>query len=88
MMHSLGWKRAEDLVLGTLLLLAALPLMLFIAIAIKLDSTGPVLFRQARLGLNKSPFVILKFKTIGSVQGTAAEVQPYLLRKPAAEGLW
>jgi lipopolysaccharide/colanic/teichoic acid biosynthesis glycosyltransferase len=50
MLHSLGWKRAEDLVLGTLLLLAALPLMLFITIAIKLDSTGPVLFRQADWG--------------------------------------
>jgi lipopolysaccharide/colanic/teichoic acid biosynthesis glycosyltransferase len=69
MPRSLDWKRAEDLVLGTLLLLPALPLMLFIAIAIKLDSPGPVLFRQTRLGFNKSPFVILKFRTTSYVVG-------------------
>jgi Undecaprenyl-phosphate glucose phosphotransferase len=63
-----GWgrvvKRAEDLVLGTLLLLLFLPLMLTIAAAIKLDSAGPILFRQKRLGFNNNAFEILKFRTM------------------------
>ncbi len=63
-----GWsavvKRAEDLVLGTGLLVLLLPLMGLIAVAIRLDSAGPVLFRQKRLGLGNSMFEILKFRTM------------------------
>jgi Undecaprenyl-phosphate glucose phosphotransferase len=63
-----GWgvvfKRAEDLALGSLLLFLLLPLMLAVAAAIRLDSPGPVLFRQKRLGFNNSPFEILKFRTM------------------------
>jgi hypothetical protein len=49
-------KRAEDLVLGTALLLLVLPLMVAIAVAIRLDTPGPALFRQTRRGLNNRPF--------------------------------
>src|SRR5215472_13925111 len=49
-------KRAEDLVLGTLLLVLTLPLMVAIAVAIRLDTAGPALFRQTRRGLNNRPF--------------------------------
>ena len=52
-----------DYVLGCVLTLLALPLMLCIAIAIKLDSPGPVLFRQERYGYSNRIFHILKFRT-------------------------
>ncbi len=48
--------------LGGLLVLS--PLMALIAIAIKLDSPGPVLFRQERAGLHRRPFTLLKFRTM------------------------
>ena len=57
-------KRAEDLVLGGLLLLACLPLMLLIAAALKLDSPGPVIFRQRRHGLEAREIVVYKFRTM------------------------
>lgn len=59
-----GVKRVEDIVLGSLLLLLALPLIPLIALAIKLDSPGPFLFRQRRSGLNLQPIDILKFRTM------------------------
>jgi len=46
-------KRAEDLVLGTVLLALFLPLFVIISTAIKLDSAGPALFRQRRRGFNQ-----------------------------------
>ena len=57
-------KRAEDYVLGFLLLVVFSPLMLLAAIAIRLDSPGPVLFRQRRRGLNHRVIEILKFRTM------------------------
>ena len=57
-------KRGEDLVIGSLVFLAALPLVPLIALAIKLDSPGPVFFRQRRSGLNLQPIDILKFRTM------------------------
>jgi hypothetical protein len=62
-------KRAEDLVLGTALLVLVLPLMAAIAVAIRLDTPGPALFRQTRRGLNNRPFDILKFRTMVFVPG-------------------
>ena len=60
-----GWlKRAEDVVLGSLILtLAALP-MLLIAIGVKLSSPGPIMFKQRRYGLNGEVIEILKFRTM------------------------
>jgi exopolysaccharide biosynthesis polyprenyl glycosylphosphotransferase len=57
-------KRVMDLVVGGLLTVAALPLMAVIAIAIKLGSPGPVLFRQQRAGQNGKPFEMLKFRSM------------------------
>lgn len=57
-------KRTADLLLGSLLFVALLPLMLAIAIAIRLDTPGPMLFRQNRRGLNGSVFQIFKFRTM------------------------
>jgi lipopolysaccharide/colanic/teichoic acid biosynthesis glycosyltransferase len=57
-------KRALDLVLGVVLAALALPVMLAVAVAVKLDSRGPVLFRQRRLGRDMEPFTVLKFRTM------------------------
>jgi Undecaprenyl-phosphate glucose phosphotransferase len=57
-------KRVEDILFSLLLLLATAPLMLLVSIAIKLESRGPVLFRQLRYGLNGSEFEVFKFRTM------------------------
>ena len=57
-------KRLEDIVVGALLLALSLPLWPLIALAIKLDSRGPVLFRQRRRGLNQRIFEVLKFRSM------------------------
>jgi Undecaprenyl-phosphate glucose phosphotransferase len=57
-------KRIEDVVIAGVCLLGTLPLMLVIALSIKLDSRGPVLFRQKRLGANNLPFDLLKFRSM------------------------
>jgi len=63
-----GWdrvvKRAEDIVLGSLLLLLLLPLMIVVAVAIRLDSPGPVLFRQNRYGFRNNLIRIYKFRSM------------------------
>jgi Undecaprenyl-phosphate glucose phosphotransferase len=57
-------KIVEDYLLGTLLLVALLPVFALIALAIKLDSNGPVFFRQRRRGQNHRIFEVLKFRTM------------------------
>jgi Undecaprenyl-phosphate glucose phosphotransferase len=57
-------KKVFDLLLGSLLFLAFLPLLMLIALAIRLDSPGPVLFRQPRLGFNNRLFTCYKFRTM------------------------
>ena len=57
-------KRATDVCVSAALLLLAAPVLAFIAIRIKLDSHGPVLFRQARIGVGDRTFTMLKFRTM------------------------
>ena len=57
-------KRTFDLTLGLILSILLLPVMLLIALAIRLDSPGPLLFKQVRAGENGRPFVMLKFRTM------------------------
>jgi exopolysaccharide biosynthesis polyprenyl glycosylphosphotransferase len=57
-------KWAEDKVLATVLSLVISPLMIIIAILIKLDSRGPILFRQNRFGFNNEVIQVLKFRTM------------------------
>jgi exopolysaccharide biosynthesis polyprenyl glycosylphosphotransferase len=59
-------KRLFDLGVALLMLIALAPLLLLVAIAIKLDSTGPVFFIQERIGLNKRRFRMFKFRTMCS----------------------
>ena len=57
-------KRFEDVLLGAVMTLLLMPLMLAIAAIVKLDSPGPVLFRQARLGFNNNVIVVFKFRSM------------------------
>ena len=57
-------KRLFDLVVGGLALVLLLPLMAVIALAVRLDSLGPILFRQQRIGEGGRPFQMLKFRTM------------------------
>jgi len=57
-------KAAEDRVLGTLLLIGLSPIMALVALAVKLDSKGPVLFRQNRYGFNNELIGVYKFRSM------------------------
>lgn len=57
-------KRAIDMVLSLLALVILSPLFAITALAVKLDSSGPVLFRQQRLGLHGKEFTIYKFRSM------------------------
>ena len=64
-------KRAFDLLLAGLGLVLLSPLLLAIAIAVKLDSPGPVFYRQQRVGRHGVPFRIHKFRTMAHVERDA-----------------
>ena len=57
-------KRLFDVVLALVLLVAALPVMLLVALAIRLTSRGPVLYTQSRVGKDGRPFTMVKFRTM------------------------
>jgi len=57
-------KRASDIVLAVLLLVITAPLLLVIAIGVRVSSPGPVLFRQRRYGLDGREIVVYKFRTM------------------------
>jgi Undecaprenyl-phosphate glucose phosphotransferase len=59
-----GAKRLQDLVLGGLALIAALPGMTLIALAVRLDSPGPIFFRQRRHGFNNETIDVWKFRSM------------------------
>ncbi len=61
---SQGLRRALDLLVAGVLLLALSPLLIAIAIAVRVDSEGPVLFRQRRVGRGRGQFTMLKFRTM------------------------
>jgi len=57
-------KRLLDIVLSVVTMLACLPIFITIAIMIKLDSSGPVIYRQERIGKHGKVFTIFKFRTM------------------------
>lgn len=63
-MYKRFFKRFLDLVLSLIGIVLLSPLFLFLIIAVKLDSPGPVFFRQKRVGIHKTFFNILKFRTM------------------------
>ncbi len=58
------WKRLIDIVGASLLLLLSLPLLLVVAVYIKLVSSGPAIFKQERIGLGGKSFILWKFRTM------------------------
>ena len=69
-----------DLVLALAGLIVLSPLLIALAIAVKLDSRGPVLFKQKRVGLHKAYFNILKFRTMRA--DTPGNVPTHMLENP------
>lgn len=75
-------KRTFDLAVAVVILAVTLPFTLAVALTVKLTSRGPVLFRQERLGKDRRPFTILKFRTmrlddpefVADVEAHSAEV--------------
>src|SRR6185295_3609458 len=57
-------KRVFDVVMSLVLLALAAPVMVLTALAIKLESRGPVIYRQERVGLGGRPFMCLKFRSM------------------------
>lgn len=74
------FKRTIDLVLALVGLIILAPLFFILAIAVKMDSRGPVLFRQKRVGLHKTYFNILKFRTMRA--DTPGNVPTHMLESP------
>ena len=61
-------KRCFDVVAASLLLLVTSPLLLALAVAVRLSGPGPILFRQKRVGLDGTPFEILKFRSMHEIE--------------------
>jgi exopolysaccharide biosynthesis polyprenyl glycosylphosphotransferase len=82
-----GWdwlvKRGFDLVVSALVVVIALPLWVLIALAIKLDSRGPIFFVDRRVGVGEREFPMLKFRTMVA---DAPKLQPSLEDENEAEG--
>jgi putative colanic acid biosynthesis UDP-glucose lipid carrier transferase len=68
-------KRITDIVFASLMLVVAAPLMLLIAVAIKLDSRGAVIFKQDRYGLDGERIVVYKFRTMSVCENGDCIVQ-------------
>lgn len=81
-MYQKFWKRFFDIVLSALALIVLSPVLLGIAVWIKLDSRGPVFFRQKRVGKNKGHFHILKFRSM--YVDTPADMPTHLLQNADA----
>ena len=79
-MYQKGIKRLLAVVLSACGLLVLSPLLLLLCIAIKLDSPGPIFFRQKRVGIHKSYFNILKFRTMRI--DTPHDMPTHLLHDP------
>ena len=74
-------KRIEDICVASAILMLISPLLLCIAIAIKLDSKGPVFFKQIRYGLNGKPILVYKFRSM-SVMENGADVKQAVKNDP------
>ena len=73
-------KRVMDFVLALLGVLILSPIFLILIIAIRVDSPGPIFFKQKRVGINKSHFMILKFRTMKI--DTPKDMPTHLLTNP------
>ncbi|CYU88579.1 TPA: sugar transferase [Streptococcus suis] len=76
------FKRVFDIVLSGVAIFFFSPILVIIAIAIKLDSKGPVLFKQKRVGKNKTYFMIYKFRSM--YVDAPSDMPTHLLKNPTA----
>ncbi|QAY67781.1 sugar transferase [Paenibacillus protaetiae] len=79
-MNYLMFKRLSDFILSFIGLVILSPVFLLLVVLIKLDSKGPVLFRQKRIGKDKREFHILKFRTMRT--DTPKDTPTHLLSSP------
>ncbi|MFW3652075.1 sugar transferase [Vagococcus fluvialis] len=79
-MYKKGLKRIVDFLLSLLGIIVLSPILLILVIAIKIDSKGPVVFTQKRVGKNKKLFNIYKFRTMKI--DTPKEMPTHLLENP------
>lgn len=79
-MYRKFWKRILDILLSACGIVVLAPVFLLLAVVIKLDSPGPVFFRQKRVGIHKSHFFILKFRTMKV--DAPKDVATHLLENP------
>ena len=79
-MYKKGLKRIVDFLLSLLGIIVLSPLLIILVIAIKIDSKGPVIFTQKRVGKNKKLFNIYKFRTMKI--DTPKEMPTHLLENP------
>ncbi|UYW26639.1 sugar transferase [Methylorubrum extorquens] len=63
-------KRALDVTIAATIILLALPMFIVVALLIKIDSPGPIFFRQKRYGIGRQPFEILKFRSMTVQEST------------------
>lgn len=75
-MQSFALKRAFDLSVGGLALLLLLPVLLVVALLVRLMLGSPVLFNQRRPGLRGRPFIMLKFRTMTDARDSSGELLP------------
>lgn len=73
-------KRLLDIVLSFCILVVTAPFLLLLAIAIKVDDPGPIFFRQTRVGIHKTHFQILKFRTMKT--STPHDIPTHMLDNP------
>ena len=73
-------KRGIDIILSGMAIVILSPLLLFLCIAIKLDTQGPILFKQKRVGIHRSFFQIYKFRTMRI--DTPKDVPTHMLENP------
>jgi putative colanic acid biosynthesis UDP-glucose lipid carrier transferase len=82
-------KRCIDVLFAGVALTALLPLLAIVAVAIKLDSPGPILFRQKRCGFNGRCFQILKFRTMSVLEDGPSIIQARFADKRVTRlGMW
>ena len=84
-----SWKRALDVVLAAPALLVLSPLLVLIAVAVKVESRGPALFRQERIGHRGRRFEVLKFRSMqvdASEQMHVTDAAAWFAGTPSADG--
>ncbi len=79
-MYRTFFKRLLDIILSGCAIVILSPLLLIIAVAIKIDDPGPVMFRQKRVGIHKTHFSIMKFRTMK--MDTPKDTPTHLLENP------